>query len=162
VVQVDADGQHDVRDVPEFLAAAERTPDALVLGVPRFDATAPRSRLYGRRLSVFWARVETLSGVVQDPLCGFRCLPLAPTVALLARTPLGDRMEFDLQLVVRLVWAGLPVVSIPTRVTYFRDGLSHFRPWQDNVLISWAHARLGFGMVRRLPVLLGRRGRRRR
>jgi glycosyltransferase involved in cell wall biosynthesis len=154
VVQVDADGQHDVADVPRFLEAARRAPDALVLGAPVFDASAPRSRLYGRRLSVFWVRVETLSAAIRDPLCGFRCLPLAPTVALLARRPLGDRMEFDVEIVVRLAWEGVPVVNVPTRVRYFAHGVSHFQPWGDNVRISLAHARLTFGMLRRVPGLL--------
>lgn len=156
VVQLDADGQHDPADVLRFVAAARRRPDALVIGVPIFDATAPRSRLYGRRLSVFWVHVETLSRAIPDPLCGFRCLPLAPTVELLARTPLGDRMEFDVEILVRLCWQGLPVVTVPTRVRYFPGGLSHFRPWRDSVLIGRAHARLCAGMLRRLPVLVRR------
>jgi glycosyltransferase involved in cell wall biosynthesis len=156
-VQLDADGQHDPADVPRFLAAARRRPEALVIGVPIFDETAPRSRLYGRRLSVFWVHLETLSRAIPDPLCGFRGLPLAPVVDLLARTPLGDRMEFDVEVVVRLCWRGLPVVTVPTRVRYFREGVSHFRPWRDNVLISRAHARLCAGMLRRLPALVRRR-----
>lgn len=156
VLQLDADGQHDAADAPAFLAAARRQPDALVLGAPHFDETAPRSRRYGRRLSVVSVWVETLSLAVADPLCGFRCVPLAPTVALLARTPLGDRMEFDPELVVRLVWAGVPVVNVPTRVRYYRDGISHFHPLLDNARISWAHTRLVFGMMRRLPALAWR------
>jgi glycosyltransferase involved in cell wall biosynthesis len=155
-VQLDADGQHDPVDVPRFIAAARRRPEALVIGVPIFDATAPRSRLYGRRVSVFWVHVETLSRAIPDPLCGFRCLPLASTLDLLARTPLGDRMEFDVEIVVRLCWQGLPIVTVPTRVRYFPGGLSHFRPWRDSVRIGQAHARLCAGMLRRLPALARR------
>ena len=155
-VQLDADGQHDPADVPAFLAAARRMPDSLILGAPRFDETAPRSRRYGRLLSCFWVWVETLSFAIADPLCGFRCIPLEPAVRLLARTPLGDRMDFDPELVVRLVWMGVPVASVPTRVRYYRNGLSHFQPLRDNARISWAHTRLVCGMVGRLPVLLWR------
>jgi hypothetical protein len=122
-----------------------------------FDATAPRSRLIGRQLSRFWVHVETLSRQISDPLCGFRCLPLDPTVALLARHPLGDRMDFDPEIAVRLVWEGLDVVNVPTRVRYFADGVSHFQLLHDNVRISWAHTRLVFGMLRRLRRLLARR-----
>lgn len=157
VVQLDADGQHEVADVPRLLDAARTHPDALVLGSPVFDASAPRSRLLGRRLSRWWVHVETLSLAIDDPLCGFRCLPLAPTVTLLSRAPLGDRMEFDPEIAVRLVWAGLAVVNVPTRVRYFADGVSHFRPLRDNAAISWAHTRLVFGMLGRAPRLLGRR-----
>ncbi len=150
-VQLDADGQHDPADVPRLLAAARDRPEALVLGVPVFEGPVPASRRYGRLLSCFWVWIETLSLDVRDPLCGFRCLPLAPTVALLARTPLGDRMEFDPEIVVRLMWAAVPVVSVPVRVRYFPEGVSHFRLVRDNALISWAHTRLVLGMLRRLP-----------
>lgn len=156
-VQLDADGQHDGADVARFLEAARREPGALVLGAPVFDVTAPRSRLLGRQLSCILVHVETLSFAIRDPLCGFRCFPLEATVNLLARTPLGDRMDFDPEIVVRLVWDGLAVVNVPTRVTYFADGLSHFRMLRDNVRITWAHTRLVFGMLWRLPRLLVRR-----
>lgn len=149
-VQLDADGQHEAGDVPRFLEVARRRPDALVLGAPRFDASAPRSRLIGRRLSRFWVHVETLSLAIDDPLCGFRCFPLDPTVALLSRARLGDRMEFDPQIVVRWAWEGWPIVNLPTRVRYLRGGLSHFRLLDDNARISWAHTRLVFGMLGRL------------
>jgi hypothetical protein len=159
VIQLDADGQHDPADVPLFLDAARARPEALVLGVPRFEGPMPLARRYGRLLSCFWVWVETLSLAIRDPLCGFRCLPLAPTVALLGRSPLGDRMDFDPELVVRLGWAGVPIVNVPVRVRYFSDGLSHFQPLRDNALISWAHTRLVFGMLWRLPgLLMGPRG----
>jgi len=150
VVQLDADGQHDAGDVPRFLEAARAQPDALVLGAPVFDATAPWSRLAGRRLSRFWVHVETLSRVIEDPLCGFRGFPLARTLDLLSRVRFGDRMEFDPEIAVRWVWEGWPVVNVPTRVRYPRGGLSHFRPLDDNARISWAHTRLVFGLLGRL------------
>jgi glycosyltransferase involved in cell wall biosynthesis len=157
VVQLDADGQHDPADVPRFVAAARAHPDALVLGVPRFDGSAPWARYYGRRVSTFWVAVETLSRVIPDALCGFRAIPLAPTLDVLRRHRLGDRMEFDPALVVALVWAGVPVATVPTRVRYRRDGVSHFQPWRDNVRISAMHARLVAGMLPRLPRLLRHR-----
>ena len=50
-VQLDADGQHNAADVPRFVAAMRAHPDALVLGVPEFDASAPLARIYARQLS---------------------------------------------------------------------------------------------------------------
>jgi glycosyltransferase involved in cell wall biosynthesis len=150
VVQLDADGQHDAADVPRFLAAAREDAAALVLGAPIFDATAPWSRLAGRQLSRFWVHVETLSHVIHDPLCGFRCLPLRLTVDLLSRARCGDRMEFDPEIVVRWAWEGWRIVNLPTRVRYFPSGLSHFRPLDDNARITWAHTRLVVGMLWRL------------
>ncbi len=151
VVQLDADGQHDPRDVPHFLEAARRQPDAMVLGAPLFDENAPTSRVFGRQLSrvIVWA--ETLTRAVSDPLCGFRCLPLGPTVKLIRRVRLGDRMEFDPELVVRLVWDGVPVVNVPTRVRYFADGLSHFDLVGDNVRIAWTYVRLAAALLRGVP-----------
>jgi len=160
VVQLDADGQHDPTDVTKFLEATGREPDALILGDPCFDETAPKSRLYGRRLSQVIVWGYTGSFVVHDPLCGFRCFPLEPTVAVLDRYRFGDRMNFDPEIVVRLAWEGLPIVNVPTRVRYFCEGLSHFRLVRDNVLIAATYARLLMALIGRARILGRRAGRR--
>jgi len=148
-VQLDADGQHDPAEVGALLEAAGRNPGALVLGDPRFDETAPRARLYGRRLSqaIVWA--YTGSFAVHDPLCGFRCFPLAPTLAVLDRHRFGERMDFDPEIVVRLAWAGVPIVNVPVRVRYFAHGRSHFRLVGDNVRIAATYWRLFLARLRR-------------
>ena len=155
--QIDADGQHPTGDVPLLLDAARRRPDALVLGFPVFGANAPRSRRYGHWISRFWVWLETCSFAIRDPLCGLRCVPLAPTVRVIDRIRCGDHMEFDPEIAVRLVWEGVPVVNVPTRVRYLPGGISHFRLVRDNVRISWLHTRLFFGMLRRAPRLVARR-----
>ncbi len=142
VVQLDADGQHDPGDVPKFLDAARREPGALILGQPIFGADSPRARLYGRRLSQVFVWAVTGSLAIKDPLCGFRCFPLSRTMPLLGTVGLGDRMEFDPEIVVRLAWTGISIVNIPTRVRYFRGGLSNFRMIRDNGLIVRAYVRL--------------------
>jgi glycosyltransferase involved in cell wall biosynthesis len=142
VVHLDADGQHDAADVPRFLEVACARPEALVLGAPRFDDSVPWIRLHGRKISQAIVWLETLSTAVRDPLCGFRCVPLAPTLALIDRTRTGDRMDFDPELIVRLVRAGVPVVNVPTRVRYPPGGISHFRMLEDNLRIAWAYVRL--------------------
>ena len=155
VLQVDADGQHDLGDVPRFLAEARSHPEALILGRPVFDQTQPRSRAFMRQLSVFWVSVETGSRAIADPQCGFRVYPLAAAVAANAR---GDHMEFDLELPVRMVWAGIPVRNLPTRVRYLTSdegGVSHFHVVRDTARISWLHVRLaltaaGRGLASRL------------
>src|SRR6185436_957963 len=60
-VVLDADGQHDTRDVAKFLDAARANPAALIVGRPIFDESAPKARLYGRKLSQVWVHIETLS-----------------------------------------------------------------------------------------------------
>jgi glycosyltransferase involved in cell wall biosynthesis len=156
-LQLDADGQHDSADVPRFLAAMQREPEALVLGAPLFDETAPRSRLYGRQLSRWMVWLATLSFDVTDPLCGFRGIPLAATVPLLDSIPTGDHMEFDPQLVIQLHWAGVPVRNVPTRVVYRRGGLSHFDAVRDNARLTAVYARSLAGMLARLPRTLAGR-----
>lgn len=156
-LQIDADGQHAASDLPRLLDAARRQPDALISGQAIYDASVPRSRLYGRYVTHFWVWVNTLSFEIRDSMCGLRVYPLAATCEVWRRQRLGHRMDFDTEIMVRMNWAGVTVVSIPTRVTYPVDGVSHFHMLRDNVLISAMHARLFFGMLWRLPLLLGRR-----
>lgn len=156
-LQIDADGQHDTGDVPRFLACGERHPDAVVCGQPIYDASVPKKRLYGRYVTHFWVWVETLSFAVRDSMCGFRLYPLAPTCALIDAQRIPARMAFDIEIIVRLCWAGLPVRNIRTRVTYPEGGLSHFDMLRDNLRISWMHTRLSLGMLPRLPWIVARR-----
>jgi glycosyltransferase involved in cell wall biosynthesis len=155
VVQLDADGQHDTSDIPALLALAKGHPRAMILIAPIFE-NAPRARMYGRLISRFWVWIECCSLAIADPLCGYRCLPLEPLLAILARVRCGDRMDFDPEIAVRLVWEGVPVINMRSVVTYDPSGVSHFDVIWDNVLISWRHTRLVFGMLLRLPRLIGR------
>lgn len=158
-MQVDADGQHAIEDIPKLLALAERHPDALISGQPIYDDSIPRSRLYGRWVTHVWVWIETLSLQLKDSMCGFRVYPVAPTLRLAARETLGKRMDFDTEVMVRLYWQGNTSIFLPTRVTYPQDGLSHFDALKDNVRISLMHTRLFFGMLPRMPGLLFRRRR---
>lgn len=157
VLQIDADGQHDTRDIPRFLAAAAAEPGAVINGAPVYDASVPKGRLYGRYLTHVWVWINTLSLAIRDSMCGFRAYPLAPVLALIDDEPIGRRMDFDPEIIVRLYWRGVPVRNLATPVRYPSDGVSHFDVWRDNVRISRMHARLFFGMLRRLPKLLARR-----
>lgn len=155
-IQIDADGQHDVNDIPAFVEAGRQHPEALILGRPLFDQTAPKSRVYGRTIANLWVWINTLSFAIEDSMCGFRLYPLA-AVAKLSRTAhIAERMDFDIDILVRLYWQGVDVINIPTRVQYPYDGVSHFKLWQDNLRISKTHAKLFFGMLMRIPRLLHR------
>lgn len=156
-IQLDADGQHDASDVKRFLAEIESDPEALVLGTPIFDESVPKARLYGRQLSRGMVWLTTLSFDISDPLCGFRGIPLAATVALLDEVATGDAMEFDPELVIRLHWRGIAIRTVPTRVVYEPGGLSHFHMLGDNARMTWLYARSLAGMGIRLPLLLRRR-----
>ncbi len=159
LLQIDADGQHDTADIPAFLAQARAHPGAVIAGCPVYDASVPGLRFYARYLTHVWVWINTLSFSIRDAMCGFRVYPVAPVTALAARVGLGQRMDFDIEILVRLHWEGLEIRNQRTRVTYPADGVSHFRGVLDNLLISRTHARLFFTMLARLPARLLRPGR---
>lgn len=156
-IQIDADGQHDLQDLARFAEQARQYPDHLISGYPRYDASIPKSRLYGRYLTHVWVWINTLSLQIKDSMCGFRAYPLARIVSLLDTCKLGQRMDFDPELLVQAQWQGIPMRWLETRVTYPLDGVSHFDVWRDNVLISKMHAKLFFLMLMQLPRILARR-----
>ena len=156
-VQIDADLQHDPSRIGDFITAAERNPSAVINGVPQYDASVPAVRLHGRRITTVLVWVHTLSRKIADAMCGFRLYPIESVVALDQRVHIGRRMEFDADIIVRLFWAGVPVVNLKTPVTYPADGVSHFRMLRDNLRMAWLHLRLLGGMLVRLPRLLPRR-----
>ena len=147
-LQVDADGQHDLACLPQFLRAAAERPDALVLGYPEYDASAPRVRLVVRRLTTFWVDLEVgRRGVVRDALIGCRVYPLAAARRSGTR---GNRMDFDVEIAVRMARARVPVVNLPVRVRYVsksEGGISHFQPIRDNLRLSLMHSRICIGIM---------------
>jgi glycosyltransferase involved in cell wall biosynthesis len=160
LLTMDSDGQHPADLIGRFMQASMAEPRALVLGEPMFDASAPALRVGGRKVSNFFANLETLWGGIHDSLFGFRVYPIAPLLIVMRRQPWMRRFDFDVEAAVRLVWRGLPPLNLPAPVRYFRPeegGVSHFRYWRDNALLSWMHARLFTGFVLRLPLLLWRR-----
>jgi glycosyltransferase involved in cell wall biosynthesis len=157
-LQIDADGQHDISDVPLFLEESRFLPNAVVSGRPIYDASAPKLRIYGRYATHIWVWIETLSFEIKDSMCGFRLYPLEAAMRLIERVRIGRRMDFDTDILVRLYWQGVPVRFVETRVIYPEDGVSHFQGFSDNWRISMMHTRLFFGMLTRLPALLRRKG----
>ncbi|MEY2919569.1 MAG: hypothetical protein RL261_874 [Pseudomonadota bacterium] len=155
-LQIDADGQHDPSDLPRFIAAVHADPLSLVCGRPVFDASIPRHRFYLRYLTHAMVWLNTLSFDIRDSMCGLRVYPLAVVLPILAAEPPGRRMDFDSEVLVRLHWHGVRMQWLPTKVRYPVDGVSHFRLFRDNLLITRMHTRLFFGMLRRFPRLLAR------
>ena len=154
-IQVDADGQHDLTDIPRFLDAAAREPDAVICGRPIFDASIPRVRLVSRYITHVLVWLQTLSFTrVRDSMCGFRMYPIGTVLEVVNRDGVGRRMDFDVELLVKLVWRGRTLRWIDTRVSYPADGVSHFRMLFDNLLLAKMHARLLGGMILRAPRLL--------
>ena len=160
IVTMDADGQHPASMLPNFIAASRANPGAMILGLPQFGPDAPALRVGGRRISNWWAGLETLWVGLGDSLFGLRVYPVAPLLAIMKRHRWMRRFDFDPEAAVRLCWAGVRPVNLPSPVRYLRPdegGVSHFRYGRDNALLTWMHMRLMCGFLLRLPLLLWRR-----
>lgn len=150
---MDGDGQHDPGSIARFMRTSMAAPGALVLGVPQFGPEAPMLRVRGRRISNWWAGLETGFSGIGDSLFGFRVYPIAPLLAVMERTRWMRRYDFDAEAAVRLVWQGVPAVNLPAPVCYpdpAAGGVSHFRYGRDNLLLTGMHARLVLGALARL------------
>jgi len=157
VLTMDADGQHPAQLIPEFIAVSQANPDALILGRPIFDTSAPRIRVLGRKLSNWGTNLETLWGARFDSLFGFRVYPVAALRRVMESSRWMRRFDFDAEAAVRLCWSGFRPISLPAPVQYFtqdQGGVSHFNYLRDNVLLTWMHARLVVGFVLRLPTIV--------
>ncbi len=157
---MDSDGQHPAPQIPAFMQQSQQQLEAMVLGKPVFDADAPRLRVNGRKVSNFWANLETLWNGIGDSLYGFRVYPIAPLVRIMQRQRWMRRFDFDPEAVVRLSWSGVPALNIDAPVRYFQaseGGVSHFKYLRDNTLLTWMHTRLFLGFVLRLPMLIWRK-----
>jgi glycosyltransferase involved in cell wall biosynthesis len=150
---LDADGQHSAADIPRFMQASQKNPAAMILGVPQFADDAPASRRHGRRVGNWWANLETMWGGIEDSLFGFRVYPILESVRILQGTRGARRFDFDTELAVRLFWAGVPPVNLPTPVFYYKPaegGTSHFHYLRDNLLLIRRHTLLVLEMLPQL------------
>ncbi|MEZ9464826.1 glycosyltransferase family 2 protein [Vibrio splendidus] len=155
-IQIDADGQHDLEALPALIQASQTKPQRLISGQPVYDESVPKARLYGRYATHIWVWIETLSLSIKDSMCGFRAYPIDKTQTVLNKYDVGSRMDFDIEILVRLYWEGCYIDFVETRVIYPENGISHFDALWDNVKISWMHTRLFFGMLPRAPKLIAR------
>ncbi len=160
VLTMDADGQHPAEKIPEFMQTSERNREAIILGCPKFDASAPLVRVRGRKISNWLANFETLHRGIGDALFGFRVYPVGPLRAVMHKQHWMRRFDFDPEALVRLCWRGVRPINIVAPVRYFsveEGGVSHFNYLRDNALLSFMHIRLLIGFVLRLPLLLWRK-----
>ena len=160
VLTMDSDGQHPTELIGPFMQASLQRPEAMILGRPVFDASAPLLRVRGRRVSNWWTNLETLGAGVADSLYGFRVYPIAELITVMARQPWMRRFDFDTEAVVRMAWRGVKPINRDAPVKYLsaeEGGVSHFRYGRDNLLLTWMHVRLMVEFALRLPSLLWRR-----
>ena len=155
VFQLDSDGQHDTSKIPRFLELSKEHPDSVICGCPEYDENAPQSRVKGREFANMWIHIVTLSKSIKDAMVGFRIYPIEKVVKVFRRTLyINKRMGFDIEILVRLFWANVPIISEPVKISYPKDGVSNFRMFWDNAGISETYTRLFLGMIPRLPIIL--------
>ncbi len=134
-ISIDSDGQHFAREIPAFLSALENNPGALIIGARNMDQhSVPAKSSFGHKFSNFWYRVET--GIeLPDTQSGFRLYPVAQ---LKSMSFITRRFEFEIEVIVRAAWKGIPVISVPVSVYYAspEERVSHFRPFIDFTRIS--------------------------
>jgi glycosyltransferase involved in cell wall biosynthesis len=150
IITIDADGQHDPRDIPAFLEAARQDPLAIYVGTRDFGTeNVPFSSRFGRAFSNFWFKVQT-GEATGDMQSGFRLYPLTVLQAIRCTEP---RYSFEIEVLVRSSWAGFAVKNLPIRVYYqnCEDRVSHFKPLTDNLRISLLNTRLTIRAIMPLP-----------
>ncbi|MCO1618014.1 glycosyltransferase family 2 protein [Micromonospora tulbaghiae] len=132
VVCVDADGQHGVTDVCG-VAERMRVTGAPTLGVRRFDGEVPARSRFGNAATRMAFRLAT--GLdVRDTQTGLRAYPAA-LLGWLTTVP-GDRFEYEMAVLLRLVRAGVPVEQVDIATHYHGDNSgSHFSALADSVRI---------------------------
>jgi len=159
-LQIDGDGQHNSNDIPQFIENANRHPNAVICGM-RSYAAMPNGRRYGRCLTDVWVWINTLSFTIKDSMCGFRLYPLTQAINTLNHYNIGQRMDFDTDVLVKLYWDEVKFEHIKTSVVYQDDIVSHFDMVKDNIRISKMHTKHFFGMLLRAPRLIAKNFKRR-
>lgn len=153
-IQIDSDGQHDHDSFEKLYKLSLKYPQSLISGYPVYDESVPRSRYIARYATHIWVWIETLSLDIKDSMCGFRAYNLNQVIDVLSTQSVGDRMDFDIEIMVKMYWRGVNVKFMPVKVNYPVGGESYFSLWNDNWLITKMHTKLVFGMIMRLPKLL--------
>ena len=152
-VTLDADGQHDPADVPGMIRAIPTGLRPIVIGRREgmVGGDVPWTSRFGRGFSNFWVRAAG-GPVLSDSQSGMRVYPLPETLALGVR---ARRFQFEVEILVRARWEGIPVLEAPVRVSYAPGSkrISHFRPFIDFCRNSETFARLIFLRIIR-PILI--------
>ncbi len=130
-ITLDADGQHNPDDIPSLVQAVQEGNRPLVIGKRSGmeHPNVPWTSRWGRRFSNFWVWASC-GKWVSDSQSGFRLYPLPETPRLGARS---RRFQFEVEVLVRAVWSGIPIQEVPVQAIYgpAEDRVSHFRPWMD-------------------------------
>lgn len=152
IVTLDGDGQHDPKDIPAFLDAANRHPGALIVGA-RVHARnrAPLARRFANRIADFW--ISRAAGqLLHDSQCGHRLYPRELVATVRPSTQREDGFVFESEILIEGAWRGFNVIALPIESRYPANSrASHFRPARDIWRITCMVARKTFSPERPLP-----------
>ncbi len=141
MITVDADGQHDPRDLERFLPLIRENDARLLIGCRDFNTEhVPASSRFGRAFANFWLKAET--GVtVDDCQSGFRAYPVRYLNQLKFK---GSRYDFEAEVLAKAAWAGIELAMVPVSVHYPKpeERVSSFKPVLDNLRLTGIHAML--------------------
>lgn len=157
ILQIDSDGQHDSGRISHFFEQSEKNPEAVICGYPEYDASAPKVRVNFRKFANGWIHIVTLSKSIKDAMIGFRVYPVEAYMKVInSGVYIDSRMGYDIDILVHLYWAGLPVISEAVKITYPTDGISNYRNVRDTLRISGTYTRLCLGLFIHWPKLVAR------
>lgn len=141
-ITFDADGQHDPSDAIPMIRSIQSGKRPIVVGMRTgmMGPDVPWTSRFGRKFSNFWVRVSGGPSVT-DSQSGFRIYPLPETFQLKV---VARRFQFEVEILVKAGWKGMPVCEVPISVNYQQQGerISHFRPFVDFARNSFAFTRL--------------------
>ena len=156
VVTLDADGQHDPADAPSMIQAIPKGQRPIVIGRREgmVGEDVPWTSRFGRKFSNFWVRAAG-GPVLSDTQSGLRIYTLPEAMRLRVR---ARRFQFEVEILVRARWAGIPVVEAPIGVCYTpgMKRISHFRPFVDFCRNSATFTRLILLRIIRWIIIPGR------
>lgn len=134
-ITIDSDGQHFPADFVLFLDKIEQDPDSLIIGARNMNSeNVPGGSSFGNKFSNFWFWIET--GIkIPDTQSGFRLYPISQMKKINYFT---SRFEFEIEVIVKAAWKGIPVIPLPIQVYYAKgdERVTHFRPGKDFMRIS--------------------------
>lgn len=158
VLQVDADNQHDISRVQHFIELSKQNPGCAIIGYPEYDETVPTSRMKGRKVANNYVHFVTMNkNSAVDSMCGFRIYPVEETYKVINHGHWDYRMGFDIEILVKMYWHGIRMVSESVKVTYPEGSTSNFHMFTDNARISFVFAKLTLGMFLHIPSLIAMR-----
>lgn len=135
LVIIDADGQHDVNDIPDLVRAQQETTAQIVTGSRFANRSAGNIPAY-RRFGLAVINLLTNAGLrlgysystVSDTQCGFRAYDQEAITALANDEQIGSGMGASLDILFQAAREGYDIVEVPTRIDYEVSNASSHNP----------------------------------